>query len=106
MRDLPGVRLPHIPADASPAWARFVLFMDDPARRTRAIAALNAAGIGATVSYPQALADVPEARALLSGDAGNQEGSRKVAASVVTLPTHAYVPKDLGARVRDVIARV
>ena len=82
------------------------MFMDDPARRTRAVAALNAAGIGATVSYPQALVDVPEARALLVGDAGAQEGSRRVAASVVTLPTHAYVPRDLGSRVREVLAGV
>jgi perosamine synthetase len=104
LQDLPGVRLPAIAADASPAWARFVLFMDDAARRTRAVAALNGAGIGATVSYPQALVDVPEARALLNGAAGSQEGSRKVAASVVTLPTHAYVPKDLGSRVRDILA--
>lgn len=106
LRDLPGIRLPRIAADANPAWARFVLFMDDAARRGRAVAALNAAGIGATVSYPQALVDVPEARALLAADAGPQEGSRKVAASVVTLPTHAYVPADLGARVREILARV
>ena len=105
LEDLPGIRLPQIAADATPAWARFVLFIDDPARRVRAVAALNAAGIGATVSYPQALVDVPEARALLTEDAVSQEGSRAVAASVVTLPTHAYVPKDLGARVRAVIAR-
>lgn len=106
LHDLPGIHLPAIAADASPAWARFVLFMDDAGRRARAVAVLNAAGIGATVSYPQALIDVPEARALLDGDAGNQEGSRKVAASVVTLPTHAYVPRDLGPRVRDIITRL
>lgn len=106
LQGVAGIRLPVIAADAQPAWARFVMFMEDPARRTRAVAALNAAGIGATVSYPQALVDVPEARALLEGDAGAQGGSRRVAASVVTLPTHAYVPRDLGSRVRKVLAGV
>jgi perosamine synthetase len=106
LADVPGIRLPAIAPDANPAWVRFVMFMDDPARRGRAVAALNAAGIGATVSYPQALVDVPEARALLAGDAGAQEGARNVAASVVTLPTHAYVPEDLGSRVRAILAAI
>jgi perosamine synthetase len=106
LQGMTGIRLPVVAPDASPAWARFVIFMDEPKRRARAVSALNAAGIGATVSYPQALVDVPEARALLAADAGAQPGSRRVAASVVTLPTHAYVPGDLGARVREVLARV
>jgi dTDP-4-amino-4,6-dideoxygalactose transaminase len=103
---LPGVRLPALAPEAKPAWARFVLFIDDAERRARAMAALNAAGIGATFSYPQALADVPEVQALLAADPGTQAGARAVAASVLTLPTHAYVPDDLGTRVRAILARV
>jgi hypothetical protein len=34
-----------------------------------------------------------------------QPGARDIAARIVTLPTHAYVPVDLGRTIRTVLAR-
>lgn len=105
LTDVPGVRLPRILPDANPAWARFPLFLE-PARRERAVAALQAAGIGATVSYPRALCDVPQVIELLAAQSAPLPGARAVATGIVTLPTHAYVPGDLGERVRAVLRTV
>jgi len=69
---------------------------------------LETAGIGATASYPNALCDVPEIVASLPQADRDMPGARRVADSIVTLPTHSYCPADLPARVgkvlRDVLA--
>lgn len=101
----PGLRLPQVAADAAPVYARFPVFVSDPARRAPFVAALDAAGIGATLSYPEALANVPEVRRLLAAESP-QPGAIEISRSVVTLPTHAYAPADLASRVRAIADRV
>lgn len=105
LADAPGVSLPRIVPGANPAWARYPMFLD-PVRRERAVAALQAAGIGATLSYPRALCDVPQVVELLASDQAPLPGARAVAERIVTLPTHAYVPGDLGERVRTILQAV
>lgn len=88
---------------AVPAWARLPVFVTDGRLRERIISRLVAAGIGATASYPQPLHRVPEvARHLPQQDLVNP-GADQVAATIMTLPTHAYVPLDLGRRVRKIV---
>jgi dTDP-4-amino-4,6-dideoxygalactose transaminase len=88
---------------ATPAWVRYPLLAREAAQRPALIASLDAAGIGATASYPQALPDVPEVarRAANAGDPF--PGARSVAARIITLPTHPYCPADIAERVRDLI---
>ena len=106
LTDLPGVTLPSRPAGALPVFARFPLRIADAARRAAALARLDAAGIGATASYPSALCDVPEVATKLPAADRDCPGARAVAASILTLPTHAYCPPDLAARVREILAQV
>jgi perosamine synthetase len=103
--DLPGVDLATIPAGSRPVFARFPLRVRESARRAAAIAALDAAGIGATASYPQALCDVPEVVARIPAADRDCPAARTVASSILTLPTHAFCPPELAARVRTILAR-
>lgn len=104
LQDCAGVELPTVLPTAEPAWARFPILLN-AARRAAAIAALNGAGIGATASYPRALCDVPQVQAMIPAADCEQPGARDIASRIVTLPTHAYVPADLGRAVRAVLAR-
>jgi dTDP-4-amino-4,6-dideoxygalactose transaminase len=79
------------------------VLLAEPARRPAAIAALEAAGIGATASYPEALCDVPEVRARLPASDHDCPQARLVARSIMTLPTHAYCPPQHASRVREVL---
>lgn len=105
LSDVPGVSLPAVLAGAEPAWTRFPLFISAE-RRARALVALQSAGIGATASYPRALCDVPEVLALIPAEDATQLQARRVADTIVTLPTHQYVPEDLGSRVRDILLKL
>lgn len=86
------------------AFARYPLRIRDPAVRPALIDALDRAGIGATVSYPLALADVPQVRAKVPAADTNCPGARRIATTIVTLPTHAYCPANLPDRVLEVIS--
>lgn len=98
VRGLEGLQIPRVHPHAEPACLRFPVLMPDSASRDQAVARLTARGIGASASYPQALVDVPELRALLPAQAP-APGGRSVAARILTLPTHAYVT---AADVRDI----
>lgn len=106
LADAPGLRLPQIVPGAAPAWARLPVFVDGPGRRDALIKVLLAAGIGATASYPSALNRVPEVAAMLPASDLAQAGAERVADTILTLPTHAYVPADTGTRIRRMIDRL
>lgn len=91
MGAVPGIRVPAVRAGSTAAWLRLPILVEDPERRERLLAELQAAGIGATTSYPASLADVPEVRALAGGRVAACPGAREVASRIVTLPTHPYV---------------
>lgn len=98
---LPGLSTPRVLPGAEPAYVRYPVFIE-PRRRAGLIAALEREGIGATASYPRALMDVPEVSRRLPGNQQATPGARDVARRIVTLPTHAYTPSDLGRRVAGV----
>lgn len=102
---LPHVKLPRLPAGSVSAFVRYPIRITDPAFRDRAIADLEAAGIGATASFPCALVDVPEVAALLRYPAPHTPGARAVASQIVTLPTHGYCPPGMALRVRGILER-
>jgi dTDP-4-amino-4,6-dideoxygalactose transaminase len=99
LSQVPGVRLIDVPANSQPAYARYPFLMTDASRRAALLERLEAAGIGATASYPSALNDVPEVARHLPAIDLEMPGARQVANTIVTLPTHAYSPADLPARV-------
>jgi perosamine synthetase len=100
------VQLIEPPESARPVYLRFPILAATAPLRNRLIAALEAAGIGATASYPRALADVPEVRVRLAEGAADTPGAREVAERIVTLPTHAYCPPEMAERVHDIVVRV
>jgi perosamine synthetase len=106
LQGAPGIQLITLPEAAAPVYTRFPLLVASRQQRDKLIAALTAAGIGATASYPQALADVPDVIRLMGTSDPRQSGARHVAETVMTLPTHAYSPPDLAARVRTIVDRV
>jgi dTDP-4-amino-4,6-dideoxygalactose transaminase len=102
LNGLSGLRFVSEPADAESAYARFPIFVDDPAARTALLEALQRQGIGATSSYPNALCDVPEVAARLDPADRETAGARGVAQRVVTLPTHPYCPPDMSDRIGEI----
>lgn len=82
--------------DSDPVYLRLPCLAADADRRDQLIAALVRAGIGATGSFPHALADLPEIGAHAAVECGVVSGARSVAARIVTLPTLAYLrPADI-----------
>ncbi|MET0532700.1 MAG: DegT/DnrJ/EryC1/StrS family aminotransferase [Steroidobacter sp.] len=102
---VPGVQLIDLPSDSQPAYARLPFLVTDPNRRAALLENLEAAGIGATASYPSALCDVPEVAASLPESDRDMPNARLVASRIVTLPTHSYCPPDLPARVGAVVRK-
>ncbi len=98
----PGIELPTIAPDAEPAWVRFPLRVTDASKRDAVVAAIDAAGIGATISYPLALCDVPEVAARLRVN-DPMPGARDVASRMVTLPTHGFCPEGFERRIRAAV---
>jgi perosamine synthetase len=86
----PGVLFPRNPGARS-VHPRLPVVFGNPADRDRVMRRLIAAGIGATASYPAALVDVPGVRARLAPVTGDTPAARRVAAGIMTLPTHPYV---------------
>lgn len=82
-------RVPHNPCSVA-VYPRLPLLAPSADQRHRALVALNHAGIGATGSYPLALPDVPEIQSHLA-NAGETPQARRVANTILTLPTHSYV---------------
>ena len=99
---VPGLSAPTIMSGAEPVFARYPVFVE-PSRRAGLVLALERAGIGATTSYPRCLADVPEVARRLPKDQRAIPGAREVACRILTLPTHAYSPWDLGQRIAVVV---
>jgi perosamine synthetase len=98
----PGIIVPGNPGGRS-VYPRWPIVFLDPARRNHVLQRLRREGIGATGSYPQALVDVPELQPYLAADTADTPDARKVAAGILTLPTHPYLTADDKDRIVDVI---
>lgn len=90
---------PVTPVRGSTAvYLRFPVISATPELRDSALAALRRGGAGASESYPESLADVPEVRAHLANPECRADGGRYVARRILTLPTHPFVTRhDLDA---------
>lgn len=90
LRAIPGIQTIAPAATAAPVYLRMPILIDDLDTRRRVFERLDAAGIGATGSYPTSIADIPQLRDRLAG-ASTVAGGRYVAQHIVTLPTHSFV---------------
>ena len=106
LRDASGIRTiaPH--PEAAPVYLRLPILARNEYTRHQTIQALRAAGIGATGSYPAALADVPALKRYLAVPGRRASGGREVARRMVTLPTHPFVSPGDVERMIDVVMRV
>lgn len=94
-----GLKMPQLLPGAEPVFARFPVLVREASQRAALVNALDRAGIGATTSYPNALADVPEVAAMVPAGDLNTPGAKLVANTIVTLPTHGYCPPDFPSRI-------
>jgi dTDP-4-amino-4,6-dideoxygalactose transaminase len=90
LHDLPGVRAVHAPPRSSPVYLRLPLIVPSE-KRDAAIAALRRAGIGATGSFPTSVVDIPGIESEFFRGPVSVHGGRRVAAQILTVPTHPYV---------------
>ena len=100
---VPGLRFIEFPERAEPAYPRYPIRAASRTLRDQLLAGLDRAGIGATGFYPEALVDVPSVAQRMPPTSQSFSGAREVAATILTLPTHAYSPANLAREVRRVI---
>jgi perosamine synthetase len=105
LRDLPFLNLPKPLPGAQPVYLRFPVRVDTPERHDRLLAALQAAGLGATPSYPGSTIDIPEAQPFIDFADSHGEAGRAVSARILTLPTHPYVRPQHIERICTIIRR-
>lgn len=91
LQNLPFLELPQPPAGANPVYLRFPIIIRTPELRERLLAVLQAAGFGATASYPSSTLDVPEVQSFINHELSHASAGRALAARILTLPTHPYV---------------
>ncbi|MGE0030137.1 MAG: DegT/DnrJ/EryC1/StrS family aminotransferase [Steroidobacteraceae bacterium] len=103
LEGVPGLELVQPLPGAEPAFARYPFRVREPETRDRVVAALDRAGIGATTSYPLSLADVPEVIAKVPPSDRSCQWARRVARTIVTLPTHAFCPLNIAERARKTL---
>jgi len=96
----------QLPARTEPGYTRLPVLVRDESRRAACLAALDQAGIGATASYPAALADVPELAGKFPDQDRHQPGARQVARRIMTLPVHPYCPRGYATRVARILAEL
>lgn len=85
------VGLQRVDAGMDSAWGLFTIRMADEAQRSRAQAALKAAGIPSAVYYPKPLHHQPAYRAAHGEEAAPLPVSEALAGQVMSLPMHPYL---------------
>ena len=90
-------------AGTAPAYLRLPVLLAGEREQRAAIEALNAAGIGATRSYPASIADLPELRGQLADAGPVAKGGREIARRIVTLPTHPLITAADISRMRVIL---
>lgn len=101
-----GFRRVQAAPGASPTYVRLPLLAEDEQSRDAALAALRAAGIGASGAYPSAICEISELGSSLAEGWRHCPQAECVARRLLTLPTHAYVATDDVAAMAECLAEV
>jgi perosamine synthetase len=91
LADALGMHVVTPPPSAEAVYVRMPLIAPSRAARDVLVRSLESAGIGATISYPTAIVDIPELRAGIDRRDLDCPTSRTVAERILTVPTHAFV---------------
>lgn len=84
-----GLRVPRVPSGATAGWLRLpVLLEGDDAARARTV---DARRLGIAPGYPRALCDLDVLRPRVVNADDAFPGARRLASSLVTLPTHSLL---------------
>ena len=90
----PGIRLPHVPAQAEPSWHLFPTFTS-PERRDSFRKHLEAAGIFTSIHYPTAIPDQPALTAAGRHEVGVEpQNARQLVRSETSIPIHPFLNDD------------
>ncbi len=92
LRNLPQVQFVSPPPSATSVYLRLPLLLKG-SQRNRAVDVLKKAGIGASGSFPTAVADIPGVGPDLFRGTPNSDAGRWVAEHIMTLPTHSFVTR-------------
>jgi perosamine synthetase len=79
------------PVGPSYPYLRLPIQVETKAQKARLFGLSQAHGLGLSVAYPQALADLPELRGMFNGE--EYPAARRLADTVLTLPTHQWLSK-------------
>jgi perosamine synthetase len=87
--------LRHIttPTESRPIFLRFPILVTDESLRARILETLQKNRLGATGSFPTAIADIAELQQMITEGPDNSAAGRAVARQIITLPTHPFVSR-------------
>jgi len=88
-----GIEVPRPIEGAEPAYLRFPILARDERHRSHLLRRFLRAGIGASISYPTAIEDIPGIQRYLADTQLRCPGARSIARRIITLPTHPYVTR-------------
>lgn len=91
LENIEGIDFVSSPPQSEAVYARLPILLRDPNQRQRALAELMSQGIGASLSYPLPIADVPELISQIPTEDRDTPGARQVAEQIMTLPSHPYM---------------
>jgi dTDP-4-amino-4,6-dideoxygalactose transaminase len=89
--------------DCQPTYIRFPLLAKDENARNRAVQSLQAIGIGARVSYPSAVCDIPGIHPHMASKAFHRPQAEQVAKKLLTVPVHPLVCQQDLTRIVNVL---
>ncbi len=94
LESLPGMKFIRPIDQSSPACLRNVLLLDDANKRDILLQAMTAAGIGASISYPQSLTKLENVQHFRCDSGQNPQNGEYVADRILTLPTLSHVSEN------------
>lgn len=89
--DLPRYSVAGYNGNECPAYLRLPVLAENRFMRDRILAALNAAGVTASIMYPSTIGGIPGIEPHLASPPDSYPGAQQVVDRLFTLPTHPYV---------------
>ncbi len=88
------------------SYIRFPVLAADRATRDRAVQCLRAAGVGATVMYPDAICDIADIRSHAAIENYHCLMAEQISERLFTLPTHSFVEEKDVSRIARILNRL
>lgn len=106
LQSINGIKFIHKVNDSAlPVYLRLPLLVDSSKNRNTIIAELNRAGIGASASYPQSIADLEDICDFAVIHNNVASSGQYIASHILTLPTLSYMNDKDMARINRIFAK-